>query len=33
MEQTHNATKDPHWYAVQVSDTRMMTIAASLLGQ
>ena len=33
MQLTHNATKVPHWYAVQVSDTTMMTIAASLFGQ
>ena len=25
--------KDSHWYLVQVSDTTMMTKAASLLGQ
>ena len=25
--------KDPHWYAVQVSDTTMIHIAASLFGQ
>ena len=25
--------KAPHWYAVQVSDTTMLTIAASLPGQ
>ena len=25
--------KDPQWYAVQGSDTTMMTIAASLAGQ
>ena len=25
--------KDPHWYAVQVSDTTMMPMAASLPGQ
>ena len=28
-----DAIKVPHWYAVQVSDTTMMTIAASLPGQ
>ena len=25
--------KDPHWYAVQVSDTTMMPMAAALPGQ
>ena len=28
-----NAMKAPHWYNVQVGDTTMMTIAASLPGQ
>ena len=28
-----NTIKDPHWYAVQVSDTTMMIKAASLPGQ
>ena len=28
----HNAIKDPHWYAVQVSDTTMLPMAASLPG-
>ena len=28
-----NAIKVPHWYVVQVSDTTMLHIAASLLGQ
>ena len=28
-----NAMKDPHWYAVQESDTRMLPGAASLCGQ
>ena len=27
-----NVIKDPHWYAVQVSDTTMLTIAVALLG-
>ena len=29
----YNTIKDPHWYAVQGSDTTMMTRAASLPGQ
>jgi len=29
----HNAIKDPHWYAVQGSDTTKMLVAASLPGQ
>ena len=29
----YNTIKGPHWYAVQVSDTTMMTIAAFLPGQ
>jgi len=29
----YNAMKDPHWYAVQESDTRMLPMAASLPGQ
>ena len=29
----HNTIKDPHWYAVQGSDTTMMPRAASLPGQ
>ena len=33
MAATCNAIKDPHWYAVQESDTTMMTKAASLPGQ
>ena len=28
-----NAIKDPQWYVVQVSDTTMLPIAASLCGQ
>ena len=28
-----NAMKDPHWYAVQESDTRMLPGAASLYGK
>ena len=28
-----NVIKDPHWYAVQVSDTTMLIIVASLFGQ
>ena len=31
--QSANAIKDPQWYAVQGSDTTMLTIAASLPGQ
>ena len=27
---SYNAIKDPNWYAVQVSDTTMLTKAASL---
>ena len=30
---TYNVIKDPHWYAVQGSDTTIMPIAASLPGQ
>ena len=33
MQVIYNAMKDPHWYVVQVSDTTMLTIAASLPGQ
>ena len=29
----YNTIKDPHWYAVQGSDTTMLPIAASLFGQ
>jgi len=28
----YNVMKDPHWYAVQGSDTTMMTMAASFAG-
>ena len=31
--QSHSAIKDHEWYAVQGSDTTMITIAASLFGQ
>ena len=30
QRQSHNAIKDPQWYIVQVSDTTMMPMAASL---
>ena len=33
MQIIYSAIKAPQWYAVQGSDTTMMTIAASLFGQ
>ena len=33
FRQSYNAIREPHRYAVQGSDTTMMTIAASLSGQ
>ena len=32
VRKINNAMKDPHWYAVQGSDTTMLTMAASLPG-